>query len=194
MGISVKQADIRFGIAAWHWGNYFADKSVGIELTDSPWRRPPANCAPVDAKAAGLYMICTLAKKRAEERGFADALMLDHEGNVAEATGANIFFFQDGVWHTPKPICFLNGITRQTVMQLAREQKVIVVERTIKPSELKDFSQCFITGSAAEVTPVSRIMDAQYEVGEETTRFANLYDQVVLDNERSFDPAVLKLG
>ena len=179
IGISVGNADIRIGIAAWHWGNYFSDKAKGIRLTDSPWARPPANCAPVDAKAAGLYMICTLAKKRAEEAGFSDALMLDHQGNIAEATGANIFFLKDGVWHTPTPNCFLNGITRQTVIELLRRSGRVVIERTISPSELGKFTQCFITGTAAEVTPVSEIMGHSFRVGEDIMSISEAYGKVV---------------
>jgi branched-chain amino acid aminotransferase len=189
MGISVSNSNIRFGIAVWHWGDYFTDKSKGIRLTDSPWARPPANCAPVDAKAAGLYMICTLAKKRAEETGFADALMLDHEGNIAEATGANIFFYKDGTWHTPAPTCFLNGITRQTAIEIFKREGIEVVERVISPGELSNFSQCFITGTAAEITPVSEIMEHAYTIEEETMSIVNLYDQAVRQPGIQFNAA-----
>ena len=192
MGISVSNADIRFGIAVWHWGSYFSDKSKGIRLTASPWARPPANCAPVDAKAAGLYMICTLAKKRAEEAGFADALMLDHQGNIAEATGANIFFYKDGIWHTPAPTCFLNGITRQTAIDLLRRDGTEVVERIISPGELGEFSQCFITGTAAEVTPVSEIMGHAFRVGEETMSIVDRYDRAVRSPEMQFTDALVR--
>lgn len=191
MGISVSHADIRFGIAVWHWGDYFTDKSKGIRLTDSPWARPPANCAPVDAKAAGLYMICTLAKKRAEETGFADALMLDHQGNIAEATGANIFFFRDGAWHTPAPTCFLDGITRQTAIEILRREGIEVVERIISPIELREFSQCFITGTAAEITPVSEIMGHTFTIGEETMSVVGLYDQAVRNPDTRFAGALV---
>lgn len=192
MGISVGNADIRIGIAAWHWGNYFSNKTKGIRLTDSPWARPPANCAPVDAKAAGLYMICTLAKKCAEEAGFSDVLMLDHQGNIAEATGANIFFLRDGVWHTPAPISFLNGITRQTVIELLRRGGVEVVQRSIALHELNEFSQCFITGTAAEVTPVSEIMGHAFRVGEETMSVVVGYDKAVRAAEEKFENALVQ--
>ncbi|GAB5458775.1 MAG: branched-chain amino acid aminotransferase [Henriciella sp.] len=192
MGISVNHADIRFGIAAWHWGSYFSDKSKGIKLTDSPWARPPANCAPVDAKAAGLYMICTLAKKRAEEAGYSDALMLDHQGNIAEATGANIFFFRDGIWHTPAPTCFLNGITRQTVIEILRQDGIEIVERLISVGELNEFSQCFITGTAAEVTPVSEIMGHSFQVGQEAMSIVDRYDQAVRATDTRFSDAMVQ--
>lgn len=192
MGISVKNSNVRFGIAAWKWGNYFADKSKGVKLTDSPWARPPANCAPADAKAAGLYMICTLAKKRAEDAGYSDALMLDHDGNIAEATGANIFFYQDGVWHTPAPTCFLNGITRQTAIELLRRTGVEVIERVIHPNELSQFSQCFITGTAAEVTPVSEIMGHTFKVGPDTMSIVDQYDQVVRTADVQFTDALVQ--
>lgn len=159
MGVSAQGNTIHLAIAAWEWPSYFdaATKMKGIRLDMAEYRRPDPRTAPCASKAAGLYMICTISKHRAENRGYADALMLDFEGNVAECTGANIFFVQDGVIHTPTADRFLNGITRQTVIELARRRGVEVVERRILPEEMAGFSECFITGSAAEVTPVSEI-------------------------------------
>ena len=157
MGLSAQDNTIHLAIAAWEWGDYFDNKMAGIKLANAQWKRPSPETAPHDAKAAGLYMICTLSKHAAERAGYADALMLDYRGQVAEATGANIFFVRDGVLHTPTPDCFLNGLTRQTVISLARKRQIEVVERAIMPDELPTFSECFITGSAAEVTPVNEI-------------------------------------
>lgn len=193
MGISVGRANVRVAVAVWHWADYFANKAEGIRITYSPWARPPANSAPVDAKAAGLYMICTLAKRRAERSGFADALMLDSDGNIAETTGANIFFFRDGGWHTPAPTCFLNGITRQTIIALLRSNGAEVTERVIAPDELKTFSQCFITGSATEVTPVRELMGILYTVGPETLDVMAYYDAAVHDTSAKFEVATIKL-
>ncbi|KQV64490.1 branched-chain amino acid aminotransferase [Rhizobium sp. Root1220] len=159
MGISAQSNRINVAIAIWQWGSYFnpAEKLKGIRLDIAEYRRPDPRTAPCASKAAGLYMICTISKHAAEAKGYADAMMLDYRGQVAEATGANIFFVKDGVIHTPTPDCFLNGITRQTVIQLARRRGIEVVERAILPEELSSFSECFLTGSAAEVTPVSEI-------------------------------------
>ncbi|GJD56227.1 branched-chain amino acid aminotransferase [Methylobacterium dankookense] len=159
MGVSAQGNTIHLAIAAWEWPSYFdaATKMKGIRLDMAEYRRPDPATAPCASKAAGLYMICTISKHRAENKGYADALMLDFEGNVAECTGANVFFIKDGVIHTPIADRFLNGITRQTVIELARRRGVEVVERRIHPEEMTDFSECFITGSAAEVTPVSEI-------------------------------------
>lgn len=159
MGVSAQGNTIHLAIAAWEWPSYFdaATKMKGIRLDMADYRRPDPATAPCASKAAGLYMICTISKHRAENKGYADALMLDFEGNVAECTGANVFFIQDGVIHTPTADRFLNGITRQTVIELARRRGVEVIERRIRPEEMADFSECFITGSAAEVTPVSEI-------------------------------------
>ena len=159
MGVSAQGNTIHLAIAAWEWPSYFdaATKMKGIRLDMAEYRRPDPATAPCASKAAGLYMICTISKHRAENKGYADALMLDFEGNVAECTGANVFFIKDGVIHTPTADRFLNGITRQTVIDLARRRGVEVVERRIRPEEMADFSECFITGSAAEVTPVSEI-------------------------------------
>ncbi|KQP07618.1 branched-chain amino acid aminotransferase [Methylobacterium sp. Leaf99] len=159
MGVAAQNNTIHLAIAAWEWPSYFdpETKMKGIRLDIADYRRPDPRTAPSSSKAAGLYMICTISKHRAENKGYADALMLDWEDNVAECTGANVFFVRDGVLHTPLADRFLNGITRQTVIELARRRGVEVVERRILPAELKGFSECFITGSAAEVTPVSEI-------------------------------------
>lgn len=159
MGVSAQNNRINVAIAIWQWGSYFnpAEKLKGIRLDIAEYRRPDPKTAPCASKAAGLYMICTISKHAAEAKGYADAMMLDYRGQVAEATGANIFFVKDGVIHTPIPDCFLNGITRQTVIELAQRRGYEVVERVILPEELSQFSECFLTGSAAEVTPVSEI-------------------------------------
>ena len=168
MGVSAQSNRINVAIAAWDWGSYFdpAERLKGIPLTRAHYKRPDPATIPAKAKAAGLYMICTLEKHRAEEKGFADALMLDWRGHVAECTGANIFFIKDRVLHTPTPDCFLDGITRRTVMDLARARGYEIQERTILPEELPEFTECFITGTAAEVTPVSAIDDITYTPGE----------------------------
>ena len=167
MAISAQQTKIHVAIATWEWGSYFDPKlkTEGIKLNISKWRRPAPNTIPWDTKASGLYMICTLSKHEAEQQGYADSLMLDHEGNVAEATGANIFFKdKDGNLHTPTPDCFLDGITRRTVIEIAKSKKIKVIERKIKPEELSNFVGCFLTGTAAEVTPVSQIEKFNYKV------------------------------
>ena len=167
MGVSPKRTKPHLAIAAWEWGAYFGHDVLerGIRLEIAQWRRPAPYTAPTGAKAAGLYMICTLSKHAAEERGFNDALMFDWRGQVAEATGANIFFVKDGAFHTPTPDCFLDGITRRTVMRLARERGLEVIERAIWPEELEGFEQAFLTGSAAEVSPISEIGPWRFEVG-----------------------------
>jgi len=179
MGISAQNNTIHLAIAVWHWGDYFADKMNGIRLTWSRWKRPSPETAPCHAKAAGLYMICTDAKHAAESEGYADAMMLDYRGRVAEATGANVFFIRDGAVHTPEADCFLNGITRQTVIRLARERGLDVAERAIMPDELPTFSECFITGTAAEVTPVSEIGGTVFKPGEITETLMNDYSALV---------------
>ena len=166
MGVSAQNNTIHLAVACWHWGDYFADKMKGIRMTHAKWRRPDPQTAPCDAKAAGLYMICTLSKHAAERDGYQDALMLDWRGQVAEATGANIFFVRDGALHTPTPDCFLNGITRQTAIKLAKSRQIEVVERAIMPDELSTFSECFITGSAAEITPVAEIGEHRFQPGQ----------------------------
>ncbi|MBE7218056.1 MAG: branched-chain amino acid aminotransferase [Caulobacteraceae bacterium] len=181
IGVSAPLAKIHVAIAVWAWPSYFdaEQKKKGIRLTNAPWRRPDPTTAPFEAKAAGLYMIATLSKHAAESAGYADALMLDYRGYVAEATGANVFFVKEGVIHTPTPDCFLNGITRQTVIGLARERGIEVVERHIKPEELADFSECFLTGSAAEVTPVSEIGEHRYTPGELSLGLMDAYARLV---------------
>jgi branched-chain amino acid aminotransferase len=167
MGVSAQLAKIHFAVAAWDWGSYFDPKERlrGIRLTHAQYRRPDPRTAPAKTKAAGLYMICTLEKHRAERAGYADALMLDWRGHVAECTGANIFFIRDGVLHTPTPDCFLDGITRRTVIGLAKKRGMSVEERTIMPEDLGTFSECFIVGTAAEVTPVREIGEHHYQPG-----------------------------
>lgn len=163
MGVAAQANRINVAIAAWSWGDYFADKMKGIRLTHAKWRRPAPDTAPCESKAAGLYMICTMSKHEAERQGYQDALMLDYRGQVAEATGANIFFVRDGAVHTPTPDCFLNGITRQTVIGLLRARGIDVIERAIFPNELATFTECWLTGSAAEITPVAEIGDVQFK-------------------------------
>lgn len=168
MGVSAQKNTIHLAIAAWQWPSYFdpAERLKGIRLDIAEYRRPDPITIPCKSKAAGLYMICTLSKHAAEAKGYADAMMLDWRGRVAEATGANVFFVKDGVLHTPDPDCFLDGITRRTVMDLAERRQVEIVERAIMPDEMADFEQCFITGTAAEVTPVSEIGPYNFEVGD----------------------------
>lgn len=181
MGISAQHNTIHLAIAAWEWPSYFApeERLKGIRLDMADYCRPDPKTAPFKAKAAGLYMICTISKHAAEAKGYADALMLDWRGQVAEATGANVFFIKDGKIHTPAPDCFLNGITRQTVIGLARDRGIEVVERVIMPEELSSFEQCFVTGTAAEVTPVSEIAGNTYEVGEIIKTLMEDYDAAV---------------
>ena len=168
MGVSAQKNTIHLAIAAWQWPSYFdpAERLKGIRLDIAEYRRPDPATIPCKSKAAGLYMICTISKHAAEAKGYADAMMLDYRGRVAEATGANVFFVKDGKLHTPDPDCFLDGITRRTVIDLARRRQVEVVERAIMPDEMADFEQCFITGTAAEVTPVSEIGPYNFEVGD----------------------------
>ncbi len=167
MGVSAQQAKIHLAIAAWDWGSYFPmeQRLKGIRVTMATYRRPDPATAPAKTKAAGLYMICTLEKHRAERAGYADALMLDYRGRVAECTGANVFFIKNGQIHTPVPDCFLDGITRRTVIGLAKTRGIDVIERVILPEELGSFEECFLTGTAAEVTPVSEIGAARYTPG-----------------------------
>ncbi|MDJ0614182.1 MAG: branched-chain amino acid aminotransferase [Rhizobiaceae bacterium] len=181
MGVSAQNNKINVAIAVWEWPSYFApeERIKGIRLDNAIYRRPDPATIPCFAKAAGLYMICTLSKHAAEERGYADALMLDYRGRVAEATGANVFFIKDGVIHTPEPDCFLNGITRQTVIDLAKKRQIEVVERAIMPEELEGFEECFLTGTAAEVTPVSEIGEHRFVPGQITLNLMNDYDEAV---------------
>jgi branched-chain amino acid aminotransferase len=180
MGVSAQTSRIHLAIATWPWGSYFQEeaKTKGIRMRTSTWRRPPPASAPVHAKATGLYMICTLSKHAAENDGYHDALMLDWRGQVAEATGANIFLVMpDGRLHTPLPDCFLNGITRQTVMALARARDIEVVERVIWPGELAEAREVFLTGSAAEITPVGEIDDYHFTPGEITRALTEDYQR-----------------
>ncbi len=181
MGVSAQETKIHVSIATWPWPAYFGDeaRNHGIKLITSKWRRPAPNTAPVKAKAAGLYMICTMSKHEAEAKGFHDALMLDWRGQIAEATGANIFLIQDGVIYTPTPDCFLDGITRRTVIGLAQNRGYKVIERAIFPEELKISSEIFLTGTAAEVTPVGQVDNIKFGVGPITTQLIEDYDQVV---------------
>ncbi|PCI05737.1 MAG: branched-chain amino acid aminotransferase [Hyphomicrobiales bacterium] len=181
MGVSAQSNKINLAIACWDWPSYFApeEKLKGIRLDIAEWRRPDPATIPCFSKAAGLYMICTLSKHAAEAKGYADALMYDWRGHVAEATGANVFFIKDGVIHTPTPDCFLDGITRRTVMELAKLRQMELVERTIMPDELDSFEECFLTGTAAEVTPVSEIGPHKFVPGNITKTLMDDYDAVI---------------
>ena len=181
MGVSAQGTEPHLAIAAWEWGKYFDPKLAekGIRLDLARYRRPAPYTAPVHSKAAGLYMICTLSRQQAEGRGYDDALMFDWRGQVAEATGANVFFVRDGQLHTPTPDCFLDGITRRTVMDLARSRGVEVVERAIWPDELDSFEQMFLTGSAAEVTFVGSAGPWNFTVGDLSRQLAKDYDDTV---------------
>tara|TARA_R110002049_G_scaffold4601_5_gene32511 strand:+ start:709463 stop:710338 length:876 start_codon:yes stop_codon:yes gene_type:complete len=181
MGVSAQKNRINLAIAVWEWPSYFnpEERLKGIRLDISEWKRPDPATIPCEAKAAGLYMICTLAKHAAEAKGYADAMMYDWRGQIAEATGANIFFVKDCVIHTPTPDCFLNGLTRQTVIELANDRQIEVIERAIMPEEMADFEQCFLTGSATEVTPVSEIGPYSFQVGEITKTLIEDYDKAV---------------
>jgi branched-chain amino acid aminotransferase len=181
MGVSAQKTKPHLAIACWEWGAYFGPEALakGLRLNIAPWRRPAPYTAPTKSKAAGLYMICTMSKHAAENAGYNDALMLDWRGQVAEATGANVFFLKDGVLHTPTPDCFLDGITRRTVMGLARRRGIEVIERVIWPEELETFEQAFLTGSAAEVTPLAEIGPWRFEVGALTRQLASDYSDHV---------------
>ena len=182
MAISAQKTKIHVAIAAWEWGSYFDPKmkTQGIKLNISNWRRPSPESIPWDTKASGLYMICTLSKHEAEREGYTDSLMLDHEGNVAEATGANIFFKdKQGNLHTPIPDSFLDGITRRTVIEIAKSKKIKVFEEKISPKNLSEFVGCFLTGTAAEVTPVSTIADLKFNVCDTILDLAESYQSVV---------------
>jgi len=180
MGVASAKNKVHMSVSAWEWGAYYGDaKMQGAKLDISKWKRPSPDTIPSFAKASGLYMICTVSKHEAEAKGCSDALMLDYRGYVAEATGANVFFVQDGVVHTPKPDCFLNGITRQTVMRMLRERGVETIERHIELDELENFTECWLTGTAAEVTPVGRIGNYSFEVGPITKDIVKSYDNIV---------------
>jgi branched-chain amino acid aminotransferase len=180
MGVASAKNPVRLAIAAWEWGAYYGEaKMKGAKLDISKWKRPSPETIPCDAKAAGLYMICTMSKHAAEAKGCSDAMMFDYRGYIAEATGANIFFVKDGEVHTPKPDCFLNGLTRQTVIEMLKEKNVQVHERHIMPGELESFEQCWLTGTAAEITPVGEIGDYNFEVGNLTKDISDTYEKLV---------------
>ena len=180
MGVASARNPVRMAIAAWEWGAYYGDaKLQGAKLDISKWKRPSPQTIPSHAKAAGLYMICTMSKHAAEAKGCSDALMFDYRGYVAEATGANIFFVKDGEVHTPDPDCFLNGLTRQTVIGMLKERQIKVHQRHIMPQELETFEQCWLTGTAAEVTPVGQIGDFKFEVGALAREISQGYEKVV---------------
>jgi branched-chain amino acid aminotransferase len=180
MGVSSRRNPVRMAVAAWAWGNYYGDaKMKGAKLDIAKWRRPDPATAPFQAKAAGLYMIATMSKHAAEAKGCSDAMMMDYRGYVAEATGANIFFVKDGEVHTPMADCFLNGLTRQTVIGMLKDRQIKVHERHILPGELESFQQCWLTGTAAEVTPVGQIGDYNFEVGAMTREISEAYEKLV---------------
>ena len=180
MGVAAAANKVRLGVAVWEWGAYYGDaKFKGAKLDISKWKRPSPETIPCFAKAPGLYMICTMSKHAATAKGCSDALMMDYRGYVAEATGANVFFVRDGEVHTPKPDCFLNGLTRQTVIGMLEDRQIKVNERYIEPSEMESFEQCWLTGTAAEVTPVGQIGDYNFEVGALTRMIAEDYEKLV---------------
>ncbi|KAI96378.1 branched-chain amino acid aminotransferase [Rhodomicrobium udaipurense JA643] len=186
MGVAAKHSKIHVAVAVWDWGSYFPmeERLKGIRLCFAKYRRPDPATAPSTAKAAGLYMICTIEKHRSMDLGYNDALMLDWRGYVAEATGANIFFVKDGQIHTPDADCFLNGITRQTLIAQAKARGITVHERRIQPEEMAGFEQCFLTGSAAEVTPVSEIGEYRFTVGEITKSLMAEYSALARPSTR----------
>ena len=182
MAVSAQNTKIHVAIATWEWGTYFDPKLKleGIKLNISKWKRPSPESIPWDTKASGLYMICTLSKHEAEKQGYSDSLMLDHEGNIAEATGANIFFKdKNGDLHTPIPDSFLDGITRRTVIEIAKSKNINVNERKISSNELSNFVGCFLTGTAAEITPVSKIYNQEYKVCNVILDLSESYDKLV---------------
>ena len=179
MGVASKNNQIHFGVAAWHWGSYFADKMQGVRLCISDWIRPDPRSAPCKSKAAGLYMICTLAKDKAQAEGWDDALMYDYKGRVAECTGAHIFFVRNGELHTPTNDILLEGITHDSVIKLAEKRGMKVHKRDIYPPEIPHFDECFIVGTAAEVTPVREINGHQFTVGEVCHALVEDYDACV---------------
>ena len=181
MGVATAGSKIHVAIAAWEWPSYFDEdaKLKGLRLEIAKWRRPAPDTAPTSSKAAGLYMIASLCKDASAENGYDDALMLDYRGQIAEATGANIFFLKNGELHTPKPDCFLDGITRRTAMELADKRGIKVIERAIMPEEMADFEQAFLTGTAAEITPLSQIGDYSFEVGDVCVNMMKDYADLV---------------
>ncbi len=184
MAISAQKNKINVAVATWEWPSYFTkeDRLKGISLQTAVWKRPPPDCIPTDTKAAGLYMICTLSKHEAEKNGFSDALMLDYKGRVSESTGSNIFLVINGEIHTPVPDCFLNGITRQAVIEIAKNEGIKVIERDIYPDEIKNAEEIFLTGSAVEVTPVGKIDNQTFKVGDITAKISSLYMKEVDPN------------
>ncbi len=190
MGVSAQANRIHLAIAVWEWGAYYGDaKLKGARLDLAEWKRPSPETIPCKAKAAGLYMICTLSKHAAEAKGYSDAIMQDYRGYVAEATGANVFFVKDGAVHTPTADCFLSGITRATAIELLRARGIEVVERHILPEELEGFEQCFLTGTAAEITPVAEIGPWRFEVGELVKTLVGDYDALVRGGEKAMAAA-----
>lgn len=187
MGVSAQHNTIHLAIATWEWPSYFnpEERMKGIRLDMAEYRRPDPMTAPCRSKAAGLYMICTISKHKAERKGYADALMLDWQGRIAECTGANVFFIKDGVVHTPLADCFLDGITRRTAIDLARRLGMEVVERRIMPDELSTFNECFITGTAAEVTPVSEIGPYRFTPGNMSKALVDAYMAEVQPKKRA---------
>lgn len=192
LSVSALNTQTHVAIAVWEWPRYFDPEKLsrGVRLCWAKFRRPPADCAPTAAKAAGLYMICTVSKNAAERAGYDDALMLDASGAIAETTGANIFFVKDSVLHTPTPACFLNGITRQSIIALARDAGIPVIERRILPEDLADFSECFIVGTAAEVTPVSEIGDYRFKPGTLTFNLSKRYSDLVHARQATAPPMI----
>jgi branched-chain amino acid aminotransferase len=180
MGVASKKNPIRMAVACWTWGNYYGDaKMKGAKLDIAKWKRPSPETIPHAAKAAGLYMICTMSKHAAEAKGCSDAMMFDYRGYVAEATGANIFFVKNGEVHTPIPDAILNGITRQTVIQMLRDKGITVIEKRIEAADLEGYEQCWLTGTAAEITPVGQIGDYTFDVGALTRDIATDYEKLV---------------
>jgi branched-chain amino acid aminotransferase len=179
MGLSTSNSDINVAIAAWDdWASYFKieDRKAGLRLITSPWKRPSPDTAPCEAKASGPYVICTMSKSFAEQKGYHDALMLDYRGYVAEGTGANIFFIKDNEIHTPIPDCFLNGITRQTVIEMLSSQGFNIIERHIMPDEISNYDEAFLTGTAAEITPLQSIDEIKFKTGDGTKNFKFMQD------------------
>ena len=189
MAISAQKNKINVAVATWEWPSYFTkeDRLKGISLQTAVWKRPPPDCIPTDTKAAGLYMICTLSKHEAEKNGYTDALMLDYKGRISESTGSNIFLVIKGEIHTPVPDCFLNGITRQAVIEIAKNEGINVIERDIYPDEISKAEEIFLTGSAVEVTPVGKIDNQNFKVGDITTKISSLYMKEVDPNYEDND-------
>ena len=189
MAISAQKNKINVAVATWEWPSYFTkeDRLKGISLQTAVWKRPPPDCIPTDTKAAGLYMICTLSKHEAEKNGYTDALMLDYKGRISESTGSNIFLVINGEIHTPVPDCFLNGITRQAVIEIAKNEGINVIERDIYPDEISKAEEIFLTGSAVEVTPVGKIDNQNFKVGDITTKISSLYMKEVDPNYEDND-------